>query len=89
MTEETKQEQKLHPMASAMFAFINEALTLEELKARLSLMTNVVKNIEADVEKLEAPTPTPAVVEEADDEAPLESDEERRARLIEEYAASL
>lgn len=61
MTEQTKQEKPtLHPMASAMFAFVNEALTLEELKARLGLMTNVVKNIEADVEKLEAEAETPA-----------------------------
>ena len=88
MTEQTKTENKLHPMASAMFAFVNEALTLEELEARLSLMENVVKNISADLEKIKAPEPkVESTAIEADEI--IESPEEVRLRKIAEYAASL
>lgn len=95
MTEQTKTEQKLHPMASAMFAFVNEALTLPELEARLGLMENVVKNITADLNKIkeesapkeaEAPSEVLPIVEP--DEI-IESAEEARLRKIAEYAASL
>lgn len=92
MTEQTKPA--LHPMASSMFAFVNEALTLEELKARLALMEGVVKNIHKELEELEAPAPEaeePDVgalpVVEADEI--ILSPEEIRQQKIAEYAKSL
>lgn len=91
MTEQTKTENKLHPIASAMFAFVNEALTLEELEARLSLMENVVKNISVDLEKIKAPKEAePEVASDAvEADEIIESPEEVRLRKIAEYAASL
>ncbi|MGL4993670.1 MAG: hypothetical protein ACRC6R_06040 [Bacteroidales bacterium] len=96
MTEQTKTENKLHPMASAMFAFVNEALTLPELEARLGLMENVVKNITADLAKIKAENApedfnpeTSEVLPIVEPDEVIESAEEARLRKIAEYAASL
>ena len=91
----TEQTNKLHPMAASMFTFVNEALTLVELEARLTLMENVITNIKTDLEKIKAEADAPKEAEpevkseaiEADEI--IESPEEIRQRKIAEYAASL
>ena len=53
-TQTQPQVQNLHPMAESIFKFVNEAITIEEAKARTQLITGVVTDLEKGILEFEA-----------------------------------
>jgi hypothetical protein len=47
------QVQNLHPMAESIFKFVNEAITIEEAKARTQLISGVVTDLTKGIEDFE------------------------------------